>query len=129
MYGSQEMVVICDEIVHMIKRILAGISVTDETLAVDLIRKVGQGGDYLQQDHTFKFFRKELFYPKLFRRQTLEQWQDSGGDMIHQVAHNRVKEILASAQPVDLLPGADSELERALRNAIQLADKRDPRSA
>jgi trimethylamine---corrinoid protein Co-methyltransferase len=129
LYGSQEMVVICDEIVHMVKRILAGISVTEETLAVDLIRKVGAGGDYLQQDHTFQFFRKELFFPKLFRRQTIEQWMDSGGNMIQEVAHARVKEILSSAQPVDLPPGVDSELERALRNAIQEADIRDPHTA
>ncbi len=128
LYGSQEMVVICDEIVHMIKRILAGISVTEETLAVELIRKVGYGGDYLQQDHTFQFFRKELFFPKLFRRQTVEQWMDSGGYMIHQVAHDRVKEILSNAQPVALPSGVDSELARALRNAIQQADKRDPRN-
>ncbi|MGD0878341.1 MAG: trimethylamine methyltransferase family protein [Anaerolineales bacterium] len=129
LYGSQEMVVICDEIAHMIKRVLAGISVSEETLAVDLIRKVGHGGDYLNQDHTFQFFKKELFFPNLFSRQTVEQWQESGGNMIHQVAHARVDEILSKAGPVDLLPGVDSELERALKNAIRLADIRDPRNA
>jgi len=113
----------------MIKRVLAGISVSEETLAVDLIRKVGHGGDYLNQDHTFQFFKKELFFPNLFSRQTVEQWQESGGNMIHQVAHARVDEILSKAGPVDLLPGVDSELERALKNAIRLADIRDPRNA
>jgi trimethylamine--corrinoid protein Co-methyltransferase len=114
LYGSPEMVVICDELVHMIKRILAGVAVTDETLAVDVIRKVGHGGSYLSENHTFQHFRQELFFPRLFRRQTIDQWQKSGGMMIHEVAHARVQEILASAGPVELPPGADAEMERVL---------------
>ena len=118
-YGSQEMVVICDELVLMVKRILSGFEVTDETLAVDVIRAVGHGGSYLSEDHTAKFFRKELFFPKLFRRQSMEQWINAGSKMIHEVAHERVQEILAKAEPVSLLPGADTELERALNQAVQ----------
>ena len=118
LYGSQEMVVICDELVHMIKRILAGIDVTEDTLAVDVIRKVGHGGGFLQEDHTVQNFRKELFFPRLFRRQTIEQWLNTGGKMIHEVAHERVLEILGKAGPVELLPGADAELERALTKAV-----------
>jgi trimethylamine--corrinoid protein Co-methyltransferase len=119
LYGSQEMVVICDELVHMIKRILSGIAVSDETLAVDVIRKVGHGGSYLSDDHTVKFFRQELFFPRLFRRQTIEQWLNSGGKMVHEVAHERVIEILAKAGPVELPGGADSDMERALRSAVE----------
>jgi trimethylamine--corrinoid protein Co-methyltransferase len=119
LYGSQEMVVICDELVHMIKRILAGIEVNEETLAVDVIRHAGHGGSFLQEDHTVKFFRKELFFPRLFRRQTIEQWLGSGGKMIHEVAHERVLEILAKAGLVELPPGADAELERALNQALK----------
>jgi trimethylamine--corrinoid protein Co-methyltransferase len=123
-YGSQEMVVICDEQVHMVKRILEGINFSDETLALDVIRAVGHGGDYLSQDHTVMHFRKELFFPKLFRRQTLEEWIAAGGKVAHQVAHERVEQILSQAGPVDLPPGVDSELERALQKAIQFAEAR-----
>ncbi len=119
LYGSQEMVVICDELVHMVKRILSGIAVTDETLALDVIRKVGQGGSFLSEDHTVKFFRQELFFPRLFRRQTIDQWLNSGGKMIQEVAHERVLEILEKAGPVELPPGVDAELERVLRSAIK----------
>ncbi len=118
-YGCQEMVVICDELVHMIKRILNGVTVNDDTLAVDVIRQVGQGGSFLQHDHTVRYFREELFFPTLFRRQTIEQWRKSGGKMAHEVAHERVLEILAKAGPVELPPGVDAEMERALRKAVQ----------
>jgi trimethylamine--corrinoid protein Co-methyltransferase len=119
LYGSPEMVVICDELVHMIKRVLAGITIDDDTLAVDVIREVGYGGSFLQHEHTARYFRQELYFPNLFRRQTIDQWQKSGGKMIHEVAHERVQDILAKAGPVPLLPGADAELERALRKATQ----------
>jgi trimethylamine--corrinoid protein Co-methyltransferase len=118
------MVVICDEIAHMIKRILAGFSVTEETLAVDVIREVGYGGSFLDHEHTVKFFRKELFFPRLFRRQTIDEWLGSGSKMIHQTAHERVLEILSKTGPVELPAGADAELERAFQQAIHYAESK-----
>jgi len=118
-YGSREMVVICDELVHMIKRILAGIEVNEDTLALDVIREVGYGGSFLDHDHTVRYFRQELFFPRLFRRQTIQEWEQAGAKMIHEVAHERVEEILAAAGPVPLPPGADAELERALARATR----------
>ena len=122
LYGSQEMVVICDELVHMIKRILEGINITDDTLAVDVIREVGHKGDFLQTDHTVNYFRKEMYFPTLFRRQTIEQWINAGSKMGHQVAHDKVLQILEKAGPVELPPGVDAELERALQEAIRFAE-------
>jgi trimethylamine--corrinoid protein Co-methyltransferase len=119
LYGSQEMVVICDQIVDMIRRVMEGITISDDTLAVDVIREVGYGGSYLDQDHTVQHFRGELFFPKLFTRQTIDQWVQAGSKMIHEVAHQRVLEILDKAGPVELAPGADAELERALREAVE----------
>jgi trimethylamine--corrinoid protein Co-methyltransferase len=117
MYGSPEMAVLCDEMVNMIKRILDGITVNDETLALDVIRQAGPGGDYLGLDHTFRYFRKELYNPRLFKRQSMEEWMRGGKKTAHQAAHEQVLQILAQAGPVQLLPGADAELERALKKA------------
>jgi trimethylamine--corrinoid protein Co-methyltransferase len=118
LYGSAEMLVICDEIVHMLERVLGGISVTDETLALDAIKGVGHGGHFLDHEHTVRLFRQELFFPALFRRQTLERWQKDGQKSITQVSHERVEDVLAKAGPVPLLPGADVALERALAAAL-----------
>jgi trimethylamine--corrinoid protein Co-methyltransferase len=121
LYGSPEMAVICDEMVSMIRRVLDGIQVSDETLAVDVIRQVGPGGDYLGHEHTFRFFRKELYFPRLFRRQTLEEWVNAGKKPAHQVAHERVEQILSQAGPVELLPGADAEMERVMGKVLRQA--------
>jgi trimethylamine--corrinoid protein Co-methyltransferase len=117
-YGSPEMVVICDEIVHMVKHLLGGFSVSEDTLAVDVIREVGHGGGFLDHLHTVQHFRRELFFPHLFRRETIEQWQQNGSKMIHQVAHERVLEILDQAGPVELPEGTDAALELALKRAL-----------
>jgi trimethylamine--corrinoid protein Co-methyltransferase len=119
MYGSQEMVVVCDQIADMIRRVMDGISVNDDTLAVDVIREVGPGGDFLSHEHTVQHFRQEMFFPSLFARQTIDQWVNSGSKMTHEVAHERVLEILDGAEPAKLPPGADAELERALRQAVE----------
>jgi len=118
MYGSAEMVVICDEMVHLTKRLLAGFEVNDETLALDVIREAGYGGNFLKMKHTSKWFRREMFFPSLFRRQTAEEWTKAGSKSIDQAAHEKVMQILETAKPVELLPGADAELERALQHAI-----------
>ncbi len=117
MYGSAEMAAICDEMVHMTKRILAGFEVNDQTLALDAIREAGYGGNFLKMKHTAQWFRREMFFPSLFRRQTSEEWVRAGSKSIEQVAHEKVLDILSKAGPVELLPGADAELERALRRA------------
>ncbi|HEX8992404.1 MAG TPA: trimethylamine methyltransferase family protein [Anaerolineales bacterium] len=117
MYGSPEMAVICDEMVHMTRRILAGFSVNDDTLALAAIREAGYGGNFLKLKHTSTWFRREMFFPSLFRRQTSDEWVRAGSQNIEQVAHERVLEILQGAGPVELPPGADRELERALQRA------------
>lgn len=118
-YGSLEMLLICDEMVHMLERILAGMRVSDETLALDLIKNVGTRGNYLAEDHTAAFFRQELFFPILFRRQSIDQWMESGATSIVQRAHERVEAILAKGEAIILPPGADESMERVMRQAIR----------
>lgn len=118
LYGSPEFAVISDQLVDMVKRILSGFEVTEDTLALDVVREVGPGGTFLAHAHTVQHFRQELFFPRLFRRQTIEQWLDSGALMMHAVAHERVVQILEHAGPVDLPPGVDAEMERVLRQAV-----------
>ena len=118
MYGSQEMVVICDELVRIVKRILNGFEVNDETLALDVIRKCGFNGSYLAQEHTRRNYRKEMYFPSLFQRQTIDDWLRAGSKNIYEVAHARAISLLEKAGPVELPGGVDAELERALQHAL-----------
>jgi trimethylamine--corrinoid protein Co-methyltransferase len=115
MYGSAEMAVICDELAHMVKRVVAGFAVTDDTLAVDVVQEVGHGRTFMTHEHTLSHFKQELFFPVLFRRQTTDQWLEGGAKPIVDVAHQRVQDILAQAGPMPLPPGAHEALERIVR--------------
>jgi len=119
LYGAPEMLLICDEIVHMIKRVMVEIAVDEQALALDVIQEVGHGGHFLAHPHTARLFRKELFFPVLFRRQSVDQWLERGGKPIVDIAHERVQSILAETGPLPLPTGADEALEQALRKAIE----------
>ena len=119
LYGAQEMLLICHEMVHMIKRFMGGITISNETLALDVIEEVGPGGHFLDHEHTLRMFREELHFPMLFQRQSIEQWLAAGAKPIVDVAHERVQDILAETRPISLPPGADEALRQVLCESIK----------
>ncbi len=118
-FGSLEMLIICDEIVAMAKRILGGVDTSNEKLAVDVIKGVGPGGHFLDSEHTLRHFRQEFFFPRLFDRRGIPEWEADGAKGIDEVARSRVKEILAAPAPKILSPSADRALEQAFRKLIK----------
>ncbi len=95
-----------------LKRIVRGFSIDDNTLALDVIKEVGQGGNFLESNHTLKNFRKEIWVPRLMERRPWEQWERDGKKEIEQRARERAKEILASHQPNRLPPQIEAGLDR-----------------
>lgn len=91
--GSLEGLVMCNEIVGMVKRFLRGFEINDETLALDLIRRVGPTGHFMEEDHTLKHFRDEIWYPGLFDRNRFETWNRGTNDLI-QAAKEQVAMLL-----------------------------------
>ncbi|HID29230.1 MAG TPA: hypothetical protein EYP19_04415 [Desulfobacterales bacterium] len=59
-------------------RILDGIDVDDEGLAVECVEKVGPGGNYVTEEHTIGQMFKQFFYPTLSVRMNFDAWQDRG---------------------------------------------------
>jgi trimethylamine--corrinoid protein Co-methyltransferase len=59
---SHEQFVIDNDINGMVLRALSGIEVNDDTLALDVIKTIGPGGNYLTQRHTLKYARSDEFY-------------------------------------------------------------------
>ncbi len=109
--GCLELVTICDEIISMTSYILNGIEVTDETLAVDVIRKVGPGGHYLSQSHTLRFFEQEHWFPSLLDRQTREAWIKGGRKDLLQRAREKTEHILETHSPTPLPRDIEKELD------------------
>jgi len=72
---SFEQFIIDNEILGTVHRILAGITVNEDTLAVSCIENVGPGGNFVTEDHTVEYMLKEYFYPDLAIRTNFDQWE------------------------------------------------------
>jgi trimethylamine---corrinoid protein Co-methyltransferase len=76
--ASPGFMVLVNEILYMVNQFMGGMPVNDETLALDVISRVGPGGHYLADDHTVKHF-KDVWYSKgLFDRTIYQLWQAQG---------------------------------------------------
>ena len=115
--GSLELITICDEIISMISYILKGVEVTDESLALNVIDKVGPGGQFITQEHTLRFFKKEHWMPRLLDRQTRNIWEKTGSKDLATRANERTKEILSKHQPTPLLKDIENDLDIELKKA------------
>jgi len=73
---SYEQYVIDNENIGMIQRILSGIEVNDDTLALDVISSVGPGGNYIMEEHTVNHMMNEFFYPSLAVRSNFDVWEE-----------------------------------------------------
>jgi len=93
MVCSTEMLVLGDEVIGMARRFIRGIEVSSETLARALIEQVGPGGHFLQEDHTVRHFRNELWRPRLMNRQERSVWQQSGAKDVTQRIRERLEQI------------------------------------
>jgi trimethylamine--corrinoid protein Co-methyltransferase len=98
----------------MMYRLLDGIEVTEETLALDWVAEVGPGGHHLGTAHTMARFRSEFHLPLISDRQNYEAWVEQGSLDAGQRAHRLWKELLASYEP----PPIDPAVEDALRDYV-----------
>jgi len=114
---SPEMIVLGDEIIGFVRRLLGGIPLTPETLALDVIDEVGPGGDFLSHDHTFNHF-KESWYPRLFDRRMYQEWDDAGRPNALQSARQLAREIVANHQ----VPALADETLAGLQAILHEAD-------
>jgi trimethylamine--corrinoid protein Co-methyltransferase len=115
---SPAVLVIDAEVYNMVGRILEGIDVTNETLAVDLVREVGPiPGYYLDKEHTRKWWAKEQFIPALADRQPHEEWIRTGSKTILDRAIERVQEILATHEPTPLPEAQQGAIDEILKEA------------
>ena len=95
---SLEELVVADEVFGMASRLLRGVEVSPETLAVELIEELGFKGDYLFAPHTRAHVR-ELWRARLGETGTYEAWVAAGRPSTHAMARARVDELLAAPAP------------------------------
>lgn len=109
---SYEQCLIDDEILGAVFRVIKGIDVNSESIALDLIKEVGIGGSYIASEHTVSRMRDVTWFPSLTNRDRWDTWKASGGMDMRERARGKVKSILAEHHPSYLDEKTQSELER-----------------
>jgi len=117
MASAYEVTVLGNEIIAMVKQMMKGIEFNKETMAIDVIDKVGPGGDYLTEEHTLKHFR-DNWYPELLFRGNYEAWVQEGKLTLGDRVNRRVKEILETHVPKPF----PEDVQRKVREIIEKAE-------
>jgi trimethylamine--corrinoid protein Co-methyltransferase len=108
---SYEKFVLDDEICGMVRRYRRGLAVNPETLAYDIIAKVGSGGNYLMETHTLKRCRTEFWQPEVFSREGLEGWMTAGRPDALSRARRRWQALVADHEDPPLDPTTARRLQ------------------
>jgi len=117
--ASYDLLVMSNEIIGMVKRILRGVTVDTDHLALEVIDQVGPGGNFLSEEHTLKHFRTEFWMPELLDRSNWETWEANGSKPLRQRAHERVLELIETFEPEPI----PADIEQKLKSIIARADK------
>ncbi len=112
---SPELLVICDDVVGKVERFLRGIEVNDETIAFDVIDRVGIGNSYLSDKHTLRHTKSELYVSKLVVRDEYGKWIEKGRVNMIKKAEEETKSILEKHKPSGFEPHVSSHLDSIIR--------------
>ncbi|MBQ0059301.1 MAG: trimethylamine methyltransferase family protein [Lachnospiraceae bacterium] len=115
--GSIQHMVMCNEIIGMSNKILQGINMDEDSLAFDLIKEVGPGGQFISNRHTFKHFKKDIWQPKMFDRVDYDGWVRQGSRQMSQIVQEKTEEILANHVPTPLSDEVMAQMDAIVAKA------------
>ena len=110
--------VLDNEMAGMVLRLLDGVRVDDDSLALALIKKVGAFGTYLTEMHTVEKIR-DLSHPELMNRMDFEGWQAAGKPTAYSAAEEKARDILDNHKA----PPLEEEKAKAIRRIIEDAEE------
>jgi len=107
-----------NEMVRMILHTVKGIPVSDEKMAIEVVRAVGPGGEFISHEHTFRNF-KELSRGELLDRRNREAWLADGGKDIVEKSYEKAIDILENFKNPSPLP---ETIQRQLKEIVKEAE-------
>ena len=117
---SPVQLVIDDEIIKIARRLVKGMAVNKDTLAVEVVNRVGPRGQFLSDEHTLEYLRAgELIDTELFERTRRDVWQEAGNKTIEQKAREKALGILKKHEIEPL----DASIHKELASIVKNADK------
>ena len=111
---SFDLLVMTDESVGQLRRIMDGIPLSHETMAIDAVREVEPGGNFLVSDHTLNNYM-ENWTPGVSDRNTFERWTELGATSMEDRCKAKIKEILGAP----LWPYNQKTIDAVLENIMK----------
>jgi len=111
--ASLEQIVIDCDLWEQVREIRKEVAFDDSRFVLDLVRKVGPGGNFLHEPHTARNLRKELFMPPKEKADLFAKYVLSKADVV-QEAKRKVKGILASHEPEPIDPDTKKQMDALL---------------
>jgi trimethylamine--corrinoid protein Co-methyltransferase len=112
-----------NEFLDMVLKVVEGIKVSEENIAMDVIRDVGPAGEFITHEHTYEHF-KRLSHPKLMNRDTRENWEAAGSPDIVEVAYEKSLDILENYKPEPRPENIQKELDRIYAEFEEAVEER-----
>ena len=120
---SFEGMVVDNDMLGNVQRLLRGIEVTEETLSYEVIEETVYGkGHYLGHPQTLALMQTEYLYPEVADRRTAGEWEVTGKEEVCELAHQKVKDILSSHYPDYISPTADQRIRECFPIRLERAD-------
>ena len=120
---AYEQFVIDNEVLGMAMRAVRGIEVNDETLALDIIDRVGPGNHYLKDKHTVRHMRTEYYFPSaVINRQNRHDWEAEGETDARSRAKEIAHRILEEHQPSSIDPDIDAWIKKRFASTLVLVN-------
>jgi len=116
-----DMLVLQHEAIGYVERLMRGVTVNDEKLAVDLVGEMGPGGTFIDQMHTVEHMREELWQPRLLDRNYWDTWEGAGRTDTRQRCREYREELDAAYEPCPLPDDVEKEVAKILAAAKKLA--------
>jgi trimethylamine--corrinoid protein Co-methyltransferase len=105
-----------NELLAMARVLLSPIELNDNEMAVEVIKKVQPGKEFISQAHTAKNCRK-LLSPRNFNRMTMTSWKDAGSPGLSEALLADYKKIMAAPNPGEAGAELTKEMDRILKAA------------
>jgi trimethylamine--corrinoid protein Co-methyltransferase len=97
-----------------VRHFLRGVPVDESTLAFDVIKAVGPGGNFLEQLQTVERFRQEHYMSEMLGRDYPLEWPAAEEDDFLDQARDGVQQALATHHPAELDAGVKQEIQAIL---------------
>jgi len=110
--------VLDDDVAGIVGRAVEGAGASEDSLALDLIARVGPvPGHYLEEEHTAAFWRSLEYLPRAADRRSAHVWDAEGRKGAVDLARERMEHLLRTHEPVPLNAAQEAALDEILREA------------